>query len=114
MRMIALFFPALISIVIRHTRDKEQIWKMPETLIRYGMYTLWNVFLTTAIITYGLNISGVTADAFESFPFFTKYVVIAIAAAVLLPYLEEMIKKYIKVTFTVKERNEKENHMGNN
>lgn len=113
MQIIGLFFPALISIVIRHTRDKEQMWEMPVTLIRYGIYVLCNVLLTTVIITYGLNISGVTADAFESFPFFTKYVIIAITAAIFLPYLEEMIKKYIKITFTVKVRDEKEKYMEN-
>lgn len=114
MQIIGLFFPALISIIIRHTRDKEQLWEMPVTLIRYGIYVLYNVLLTTVIITYGLNNSGVTVDAFESFPFFTKYVTIAIMVAIFLPYVEEMIKKYIRVTFTVKVRDEKENHMENN
>ena len=114
MQIIGLFFPALITILIRHAREREQIWEMSVTLIRYGIYVLCNVLITTVIITYGLNISGVTADAFESFPFFTKYVIIAIVAAILLPYVEDMVKKYIKITFTVKVRDEKENYMENN
>lgn len=50
------------------------------------------------IITYVLGISDVTADAFNSFPFFTKYVVIAAFVAMLLPFCVELVKKYFSIT----------------
>lgn len=106
MRIIGLFFPALISITIRHSRSSELTWQITQILIEYGIYVLVNVLVTTSIITYGLNISGVTVDAFDSFPFFTKYEIIAIAAAIFTPYIQEIIKKYIEVTFAVRKKDE--------
>lgn len=106
MRIIGLFFPALISVSIKHARNSEHTWQMPKVLAEYGIYVLINVLITTSAITYGLGLSGVTVDAFESFPFFTKYTIIAIVIAVFAPYIEEIIKRYLKVTFTVRENNE--------
>lgn len=71
-----------------------------------------NVLLTVCVITYGAGVSGVTSDALCSFPFFAKYTVIALVMAVVVPYVEEIIKKYIKVTLTVRTYDEKrEDHM---
>lgn len=112
MEIIGLFFPAIVSVMIRNRRNTESDWRMPVILFRYGIYVLVNVFLTVCVITYGLGMSGVTADAFNSFPFFTKYTVIALATAVVVPYVEEIIGKYIKVTLTVRTYDEKrEDHM---
>ena len=102
MRLIGLFFPALISVSIKHSRNKELTWNLPNVLIEYGIYVLINVMITAMTVTYILSVHGVTIDALDSFPFFTKYVVIAIFAAVLVPYMEEIIKKYVRITFTVK------------
>ena len=115
MRSIGLFFPALISIAIKHSRNSQLTWQIPKVLVEYGIYALVNVLVTTVIITYGLNVSDVTVDALDSFPFFTKYTIIAIVAAVLTPYLQEMIKKYFEVTFTVRKKDEiLENHEKDN
>lgn len=110
MEIIGLFFPAIISVWIKHMRNTEATWNIPKVLFEYGIYVLVNVFITTCTITYGLGISGVTSDALNSFPFFTKYSVIASVAAILVPYAEEIIRKYIKVTLTVRTFHEKENN----
>lgn len=102
MEIIGLFFPAIVSVWIRHSRNKELTWSMPKILFEYGINVLVNVFTAGCIITYGLGVSGVTADALNSFPFFIKYTVIALAAAAIVPYVEEIIRKYIKVTVAVK------------
>ena len=106
MRITGLFFPAFISIAIKHSRNPELTWQIPKALVEYGIYVLVNVLVTTVIITYVLNISDVTVDALDSFPFFTKYAVIAIIAAVLTPYMQEIVKKYVEVTFTVRKKDE--------
>lgn len=106
MRIIGLFFPALISISIKHSRNPECTWQMPMLLVEYGIYVLVNVLATTMIITYGLNISDVLVDAFDSFPFFTKYTIIAIIVAVFTPYIQEIAKKYIDITFSVRKKDE--------
>lgn len=102
MRIIGLFFPAFISLSIRCARDEKFSLRTPAVVVAYGIYALVNVLLTTIIITYGLNVSGVTVDALDSFPFFTKYVVIAVIMAVCVPYIEEMFRKYIHIRLTVK------------
>lgn len=106
MKMIGLFFPALISILINHSRNSERTWQFPMILVEYGIYVLVNVLITTVIITYALNVSGVSVDALDSFPFFTKYTVIAITAAVFTPYIQEIINKYVKITFSVRKKDE--------
>lgn len=112
MEIIGLFFPAIVSVWIKHARNENLVWSMPKILFEYGIYVLINVFITGCTITYGLGLSGVTSDALNSFPFFTKYVIIALAAAIVVPYIEEIIRKYIKVTLTVRTYDEKrEDHM---
>lgn len=114
MEIIGLFFPAIVSVLIKNRRNTEADWRMPRVLFRYGIYVLINVFLTGCIITYGLGVSGVTSDALTSFPFFIKYTVIALVTAVIVPYVEAIIGKYIKLTLTVRTYDEKsEDHMEN-
>lgn len=111
MRIIGLFFPALISVSIKHSRNPEYTWQFPQILVEYGIYVLVNVLLTTVAVTYVMNVPGVIVDALDSFPFFIKYMVIAVLAAVFVPYIEEMIRKYIHITFTVRTKDDKgENH----
>lgn len=115
MRVIGLFSPALISIAIKHSRNSGLAWQMPTVLVEYGIYVLINVWLTTTIITYGLNVSGVTVDALDSFAFFTKYTLIAIIIAVFISFIQEIAKKYIEVTFVVRKKDESlEDHKKDN
>ena len=56
-----------------------------------------------------------TIDALDSFPFFTKYSLIAIVTAVFMPYMQEIIKKYVEVTFLVRKKDESlEDHKKDN
>lgn len=102
MEMIELLCPAMVSILIRERKNKDMAQRVPEILFRYGIYVIINAFLTITIITYGIGISGVTSDAFCSFSFFIKYTIIALIMAVLVPYAEEIIGKYIRITWTVR------------
>lgn len=106
MRIIGLFFPALISIAIKHSRNTECAWQMPAILIEYGIYVLVDVLVTTTIITYVLNISGVSVEAFDSFSFFTNYTLLASVVAIFTPYVHEIVKKYIEITFSVRRKDE--------
>lgn len=101
MEMIGLLCPALVSVLIKCNKSTKFEQGVLEGLFRYGIYVLINVFLTGIVITYGLGISGVTSDALCSFPFFIKYTAIALIMAILVPYIEEIISKYIKITLVV-------------
>lgn len=102
MEMIGLFCPAMVSILIRERDGAGREQSVPYIIFRYGIYAFINVFLSTFVITFGLGISGVTADAFNSFPFFIKYSLIALVLAVIVPIVEEIIRKYIKITWNVR------------
>ncbi|MDE7130558.1 MAG: hypothetical protein K2O65_02005 [Lachnospiraceae bacterium] len=101
MSFIALFFPACISLVIRHKRNDRLEWGVPESIIEYAILVLINVLVSQCIVIYVLGIDGVDMSAFQSFPFFTKYLVISMTIAWLTPYLEEIGRKYISVSFKV-------------
>lgn len=107
MEVIGLFFPAIVSVMIRNRRNTESGWRMPVILFKYGIYVLVNVLLTTCVIVYALGLSDVTADALNSFSFFTKYMMIALVMAILVPFVEEIIGKYIQITLTVRGYDEK-------
>lgn len=106
MSFIALFLPACISVVIRHKRNKELTWKMPECIFEYAILVVINTFLAEAVITYGLRIDGVDITAFESFGFFTKYLFISSVIAFFIPYIEEIYRKYVSISFSVEKKEE--------
>lgn len=107
MEMIGLLCPALVSVFIQYSMSGKPGQDILQRLFRYGVYVFVNVFLTVSIITYGLGISGVTSEALCSFPFFIKYTAIALVVAVLVPYIERIIGKYIKLTIVVRAYDEK-------
>ena len=108
MELIALFFPAFISLAVRHRRNKELSWNAIACLVEYVVLVITNVFLSEAVITYGLKMTGVDNTAFSSFGFFTKYLFIASVIAYITPYVEEVIRKYVSISFSVGENSDKQ------
>lgn len=105
MSFIALFMPASISMLIRHRRKKED-YSFPKSLMEYAVLVMSNVLLSQIVVVYLLRITEVDMTAFRSFPFFTKYMFIAIIIAWLTPYIEEIFCKYVGISFTVEKRDE--------
>ncbi len=97
MKIIGLFFPALISLKISMARENGKA-DIIQVIIRYGLYVLLDNWLAQVIITYVLGMSDVAADALDSFPFFTKYVVITAIVAAVLPLCLELAAKYFKIS----------------
>ena len=104
MDIIALFLPACITMSIRQQRGAGCEKKLFPVLLEYGKTVLWCNLLTMGVITYVLRVSDVQSDAFKSFPFFSKYVIIAMFFAFIMPYISEVIGRYIKIRFFVKEK----------
>lgn len=104
MILIGLFFPAMIAMAIRRKRNNEAKNDWFSGILEYGQTVLFCNLFTMIIITYVLKIDGVEITAFNSFSFFTKYVIIAIVYSALIPYLEEIIQKYFQVKFTVEKK----------
>ena len=101
MEIIALFFPAIISVKISLYRTEKKNSDMIQMLMRYGVYVLADNLLTQLIVTYVIGITDVTADALRSFPFFIKYIIITTFIAALLPLGVELTRKYLRVTVEI-------------
>ena len=84
---------------------------MPESILEYAVLVIFNVLLSESVIVYVLQSGAVDVTAFCSFPFFTKYMVISLILAWLIPYVEEIGHRYIKISFTVNSRISKDNNM---
>lgn len=109
MSFIALFLPACISVVIRHKRNEKLNWEMPKLVFEYGIMVMLNVLLAEAVIVYVFKMSEITIEVFSSMPFFTKYLMISMTIAFLLPYIEEIVRKFIRISFRVDKIEESEN-----
>ncbi len=106
MSFIALFLPAGISLMIRHKRNQELKWRIPESILEYAVLVLINVLFCQCIIVYLLGVHEVDMSALQRFPFFTKYLIIAMITAWLVPYVEEIGRKYFGISFLVEEKPE--------
>lgn len=108
MELVCLFLPACISMTIQKKRNtcstsKEEFL---EILFKYGCWVLIINLLTMGIITYFLGISGVVSDAFTSFPFAVKYLLIASGMSIVITYIHEIVKKYFSISFIIGAKNE--------
>ena len=99
MVQLAIWGPAFISLMIRYSQKRyKEIKKM---VIEYGIYSVIITLITQLIISYIFGISEVTQEALTSFSFFTKYVFLEILIALILPLMQKLVEKYIKITFEV-------------
>lgn len=102
--LVGILAPAVLALKTKMKRqgtENERSKGINRWVLQYAVEILKNVFLTTATITYILKIDDVNFSALSNFPFFTKYVVIAVAYAWLLPYVEEVISKYVSISFKI-------------
>ena len=98
MAMIGFWLPSFISMAIYRKRSGKISIGWQSMLARFGIYVLLNTWIVQALLTYLLGQGGITESALTSFPFFTKYVVLASLVAVILPYAEEILRKCIGVS----------------
>lgn len=103
-KVIALFFPAFISISVYARRKSIELVPDLKLLVRYGIYVMLLNWLGMSLITYIFHIEDCVMETMESWGFLTKYIFITAFLAFLIPYIEEIIQKSICISFTVEER----------
>lgn len=103
MKIIALFFPALLSVSVYFRRQPAKLKPDLYLMTRYGIYTMLVNWCAMSLITYIFQTKVVISDM-ESSGFFTKYVFIAVFFAGLIPYMEEIIKKYVCIRFHIESK----------
>lgn len=107
MEWICWLFPACMAMKIRYGRKKKEVLSK-NILVEIFCWAEWVLIiniLCMIIITYGMRIDNVLIDAFNSFSFSMKYLILAMVLAIVLPYVVEIIEKYIGITVTI-EKNE--------
>lgn len=107
MRLIALFFPALISLLIYTQRQSVELKLELRLLIRYCIYVILVNWSGMSLVTYIIGIRDCRLEYMESWPFFTKYIAIAVFFAWIIPYIEEIVRKNVHVSFRVERRERK-------
>ena len=103
MEWICWLFPACVAKTIVYKRSKagkEELNSVKE-ICSWGCWVLGINILTMIIIMYCLGIGNVLLDAFSSLSFALKYLVIATVMAVILPYIIEILGKYISVSVEI-------------
>ena len=105
MKGIALFFPSLVGVYIYYRRHSIKMEVDLYLLVRYGIYALLINLCDMSLITYIIGVKATISDI-ESFGFFTKYTSIATFIAFCFTYIEEIIKKYISISFQVESKME--------
>lgn len=101
MRYIALFFPAILSVGILYKKSNGEHWNWFDYLYKYTGFLICNVLLTQSLISYVFNLGTVTIDAYDSFPFFTKYLCIASVFAIILAHIYRIVKANVSVSLEI-------------
>ncbi len=104
METLALLFPAGISVWIWHKRNEKISWSVMPTLVEYSIWTVCNVLVSVLTVVFVFRHRDLTSEAFMSFSFFWKYMLVAVFAAFLMPYLVEFVMKCFGVTFTIERK----------
>lgn len=99
MIQLAIWGPAFISLMIRYKQKK--CCEIKKMIIEYGIYSVIITLITQIVINNVFRVSGVTQEALTSFSFFTKYMILEIMIALIIPFLQKLLEKYIKVSVEV-------------
>lgn len=105
MALIGLFFPSVISLLLDKKIMKEKEYNAPEDIVKYVVYVLVNTLITMSMIVYVFKITDSLVTTFNSFPFFTKYLVISIFFAIIDPIIKEVICSHLRIKLERKDEN---------
>lgn len=97
----ALLGPGMISMLIKRKIEKYKNRETKDVIFEYGTISFFIVLLTHIVITYVFGISGVTEEAFQSFPFFIKYCIISCIMAIVIPLAQSVLKKTFEVSVNI-------------
>lgn len=110
MIFLCVFLPACIAIGIQYRRNGNKSITDNAFIegLRLGRWMFGLNLLSMSVIVFVLQIDGVLQETFYSFGFATKYMLISLFFAVSIPYLLEILKTYVSISFTVGEKDEED------
>lgn len=103
MEWICWLFPACIAVIIIDKRKKtgEFVQSPVREIWSWGSWVVVINGITLFFIMYCLGQEGIMAEAFSSLPFALKYLFIASIVAIIMPYIVEIVKKYINISVEI-------------
>ena len=95
MKLIALFFPALIAFGMN--RKEEIVFEKDwfQLIFMYCMFVIAINLFVMGVITYVLGLDGLTISVFESFSFFIIYTVLSCGSSIFIGLLTKILRKNI-------------------
>lgn len=97
----ALLGPGMISMLVKSKIEKKENKRVQDIIFEYGALSFFIILITHIVITYVFRIDGVTEDALQSFPFFIKYSIISCIIAIIIPFVQSVLKKIFEVSVSV-------------
>lgn len=93
MKIMALFFPALIALKLNGKNDESKIISI---VFEFCMYVLLINVSVMSVISYVLHIEDVTEVALQSFSFCVIYILMACVSATFWGIFSKVLKKNIE------------------
>lgn len=97
----ALLGPGMISMLVKSKIEKKENKRVQDIIFEYGALSFFIILITHIVITYVFWIDGVTEDALQSFPFFIKYSIVSCIIAIIIPFVQSVLKKTFEVSVSV-------------
>lgn len=100
---ISIFFPTFMAMGIRQIFDKEKK-EWYQVVVEYGILNILINLFVMIFMQFGLHFTGGIEYSIEnSLKYEIIYIILALAVAIMVPFAEQIMKKYISITFSVKE-----------
>jgi len=96
MKIIALFFPALIALRMNKKAGQSLKEGLFDCVFMYCMFVIAINLFVISVITYVLGVDGLTASVFESFSFFVLYTTTSCCCAAFVGGLTKILRKNIQ------------------
>ena len=96
MKIIALFFPALIALQISKKKEVSVKDNLLNHIFMYCMFVIVTNVSVMAVLSYVLGMSGLTITVFESFSFFIIYTVLSCCGSAFIGGLTKILRKNIE------------------
>ena len=109
MIILCMFLPPILSLKIQVRRSNLIDNSVLSHIISYFSWTMVSNILTMATILFIFKKDGTTAEAFYSFRFALFYTMINMIICLILPYINEIVRKLINVSFVIEEKKHGEN-----
>lgn len=108
MIMFCMFLPPVLALTIQTRRKNLRDDSFFSKLSCYCSWTIFSNMLVMASILFVFKKDGITSEAFNSFRMALVYTVLNVFTCVVMPYVVEVLRKLISVSFVIEKKDGEE------